>query len=537
MGIAGRIYEKFRARPWLGYVLVFSLTLAIYGLTQAYPSMRDPDSFYHAKMAVLTMEQGPVRDFPWLPFTVLADDFADHQFLYHVLLIPFISIWGPLAGVKAAAALFGAFAVLAIYWLMRVMDVRFPAVFALLLATTDNFMFRMNLAKTSSLSVIILTLGIIAMLKRRPWMLAPLSFVYVWMYAGWPLLPVLAAVFLVSAYVVRFVGRKWGGRFVAPGDGFTVVGLKSVGATAVGSLAGLMVNPFFPSNIRFYLAQIGHIALINYREVIDVGVEWYPYGFADLVGQNGLLFYVFVAAVALAICAVVWSKEAGSRLRPFDRREGTALVMMAALASVFLVLTLKSCRHVEYFMPFMMLLNAALFSAVLTRTDFRRLWDAIFGRFVLLPKLLAVLFFIFVPLLAVRDMNAVIDDHGRGIPWNRFKGVTDWMDGRVPDGATVFHTNWGDFPELFYYADGYRYISGLDPTFMYLRDKETYAVYRDVKDGVYGDRTGQIVRDAFGADHLLIRNGLDDKLEGALDSDPTMERVYEDDVLILYSGL
>jgi len=532
-----RIYGIFLSRSWLGYAVVFSLTLAIYAATQAHPSFIDPDSFYHAKMAQLTLEQGPVRDFLWLPFTTLADDFADHHFLYHVALIPFVTLWGPLAGIKAAAAIFGASAVTAAYWLMRTLRVRYSCVFALLLATLDNFMFRINLAKTSSLSMLILMLGIIAMMKRRPWLLAPLAFVYVWTYAGWPLLPVIAAAFLTSAGIVRLIERRHGARLIRPVGDPVHVGATAFVAVAIGSLAGLVINPFFPANLKFYLAQIGHIAMRNYSGVIDVGVEWYPFPFLELVGQNATLFLITALIVILAACAVVWAKEAGSRLKPFGRCEAAAIVLFPLLAAAFLVLTLKSRRNVEYFIPFMMLADAVVFTAVIRRTDFRALQQAVLGRFLVLPKLLTVLLFIIVPLLAVRDANAVIALYRGGTSWSYLEKVTAWMDGRVPDGETVFHSRWSDFPALFYRAPEYRYISGLDPTFLYLADPGLQAALAEMARGDYGDKTGDAIRERFGSDFILIRSEGDEALETALDSDHTVQRVYEDDEVIMYVSL
>ncbi|MEA3249358.1 MAG: hypothetical protein U9Q03_03310 [Patescibacteria group bacterium] len=537
MKVVQRIYGVFLKRPWLGYVLVFLLTLAIYGATQAHPSMRDPDSFYHARIAAMTMESGPVRDFPWLPYTTLSENFADHHFLYHIALIPFIAIWGPLAGTKIAAALFGALAILAVYTLMRTLRVRFPCVFALMLATLDNFMFRMNLAKTSSLSIIILMLGIVAMMRRKPWLLAPLAFIYVWTYAGWPILSVIAAAFLVSALVVRLLERRFKDRLIRPGNDPVSVGIKALVATVIGSAAGLVINPFFPANLKFYLAQIGHITVLNYSEVIKVGVEWYPYPFMAIVRQNGSLFFIATIVFALLVSALVWKKEAGSALRPFGRCNATAIVFIALLTTAFLILTLKSRRHVEYFIPFMMLLNAVMFTAVMRRVEFRKLWDAVFGRFLILGKLVAVLLIVIIPILAIRDANAIHSLFRGGPAWTRLQDVTDWMDGRVPEGDIVFHSNWSDFPALFYHAPEFRYISGLDPTFFYLQSPKLYEDWMTLRYGEYGDRTAEIVRERFGSDYIMIRRVGDESFEEAIESDPTLQLVYEDDEVRVYTGL
>src|SRR5437867_2500437 len=92
-------------------VATLVIAAALYWFIQDRPSFMDPDSFYHAKMALLMREHGPVTSFPWLPFTTLADAFADHHFLYHAALVPFVSELGPLVGTRAAAIVFAAAAI------------------------------------------------------------------------------------------------------------------------------------------------------------------------------------------------------------------------------------------------------------------------------------------------------------------------------------------------------------------------------------------------------------------------------------------
>ena len=103
----------FKKHPWLSEAAVFAIMLILYlPLQIGSQAFADPDSFYHMKMAELIAAHGPIRDFIWLPYTTLAQFFfADQHFLYHVSLIPFIKIFGPLAGMKLATAIMSAFAI------------------------------------------------------------------------------------------------------------------------------------------------------------------------------------------------------------------------------------------------------------------------------------------------------------------------------------------------------------------------------------------------------------------------------------------
>lgn len=88
------------ANQFILYSAMFLSIFFLYLWIQSTPSFLDPDSFYHLKMAKLIAERGPILHFPWLQFTVLKDYFVDHHFLYHVLGIPFIMIFGDLIGYK-----------------------------------------------------------------------------------------------------------------------------------------------------------------------------------------------------------------------------------------------------------------------------------------------------------------------------------------------------------------------------------------------------------------------------------------------------
>src|SRR3990167_10191765 len=51
----------------------------------------DPDAFYHAPLANLMLDRGALHAFPWLDMTSLGSNFADHHYLYHLILGPAIA--------------------------------------------------------------------------------------------------------------------------------------------------------------------------------------------------------------------------------------------------------------------------------------------------------------------------------------------------------------------------------------------------------------------------------------------------------------
>ncbi|QQR60463.1 hypothetical protein IPH19_03550 [Candidatus Uhrbacteria bacterium] len=79
---------------WLRFPVAFFLGSAWFSLFQIWGSFPDPDAFYHAKIASLMLERGPLLSFPWLDLTVLHSGFNDQHLLFHYFLMPFVKWLG-----------------------------------------------------------------------------------------------------------------------------------------------------------------------------------------------------------------------------------------------------------------------------------------------------------------------------------------------------------------------------------------------------------------------------------------------------------
>ena len=100
------------------------------------------------------------------------------------------------------------------------------------------------------------------------------------------------------------------------------------------------------------------------------------------------------------------------------------------------------------------------------------------------------------------------------------------MRANVPPGERVFNTDWDDFPRLFYYDPTHAYISGLDPTYLYDRDKGLSQLYDNITLGKEED-PGPLIRDRFGARYVFSDNAHDDFFFNARESG-WFDIVYED---------
>lgn len=96
-------------------------------------------------------------------------------------------------------------------------------------------------------------------------------------------------------------------------------------------------------------------------------------------------------------------------------------------------------------------------------------------------------------------------------------------------GDIIFHSDWDDWPMLFYHNDYNRYIVGLDTTFMYKFSKDLYKKWRDITWGDFVGDPYKIIKDDFGAKIVFIAKtdvGIMDKY---FRGDGRYELVYDGD--------
>ena len=94
-----------------------ALILVVMGWIQfGGPAILDNDGYYHIRWAAMLRENWPhLPAFKALPLTTLNEqDYVDHHYLFHVLLIPFT--WGDLrTGAKLAAVVFSSLGIASLF--------------------------------------------------------------------------------------------------------------------------------------------------------------------------------------------------------------------------------------------------------------------------------------------------------------------------------------------------------------------------------------------------------------------------------------
>ena len=462
----------------------------------ASPHLVDPDAYYHLRMAALMREHGVPVAFPWLPLTILdAAGFTDHHFLLHVLQVPFTLLHDTALAGKLAAVVFSAFAFTVFAWVLVRHGVRHWWLWVVLLfGVASPFLFRMSMARGQSLSLALQILVFHALVTRRPLLLAIVSAVFVWTYNAFPILLPLVAI----GAIVHVVDR---------GE----VPWRLMFGAAAGIAVALVVNPYFPANVRFLWNHIvPKLFVADYPT--SVGNEWLPYSTWALVTLLPGAGLAYLAALALT------NRD--------EWRSDPARLFWILVATLHLGLMLKSRRFVEYFPPAALLALAFTVRAPLAAVSFRRLVRTEGGLAMVVAAALGLATLVQITVAAAR---AEI----RTQPTTtRYAAGARWLATHTPAGARVFHTDWDDFPPLFFFNTHNTYLVGLDPDFMRLRDPGRYDRWVAATRGEVDDPAPVI------ADELGCGWAFTDREHTAFiaraDRSPRMERVYVDDDVVVY---
>ncbi|HSG16711.1 MAG TPA: hypothetical protein VLE70_10385 [Anaerolineae bacterium] len=480
----------------LSLFLLFVVLLAI--VQWGTPALVGTDGYYHARMGLLIREQGLKPDFEWLPLTILSSEsFYDHHLLYHAYLSlfagrdPVIDAGRSMTqGIKLASLIMPALAFMAVWWLLRTLKVRWAAVWTLgLFVVSEAFLYRMSMPRAQSASLLVLALGLYALFSGRHWLLAPLGFLYVWLYDAFPLLLVAGVVYIVATWLTE---RRFAWQALA--------------FPAAGIALGLVLNPYYPQNIPFIL---NHLLPKIGDSTTQVGNEWYPYRSWTLVENSGFALAAFV----LGALAWSWRKER------IDR-SGLTLFLLTVL---FGLLLFRSRRFVEYFPAFALLFAAVSLSGLYEGLMAgRKRWP------IVAPALLAL---ILVGPLAL-TLSQARESVGRSKAADQYAQAAIWLADNSSPGQMVFQTDWDDFPRLFFYNDSNIYTAGLDPTYMELKDADLFAEWRAVTRGEV-DRPGEVIRDRFGASYVFTDLDHDAFIEQASE-DPLLEELYRDEYAAIF---
>ncbi len=476
--------------------LAFAITVVVMGFIETGgPAILDNDGYYHMRWSEKLLKSFPALPaFDVLPMTTLApEDYVDHHYLFHLMLSPF-TLGDMRVGAKLAAVIFSSLGIVALFALLVAYRVPYRWLWlAPLIASSEPFLYRMSMTRAPAASLAMLGLGTYIILKRKWLWLALFSFAFVWLYS---LFPLILAFTLLHAAAIYMTERR--------------IEWRGAVASATGILGGLLINPYFPKNLSLFYDHLVMKLTPESGYTVDVGVEWYPYDSWILLMSSLLAFALFFAGLM-----AFNFRERARDLKP----------LFFLMVSVMLLLMLiKSRRFVEYWPPFAVLFAAFTISPKLKKIDFswfERTRDKVIAGAAAALVGLGVLLYMGGTVWTARQSVA-----SEANPY-AYEGASKWIAENTPAGSMVFNTDWDDFPMLYYYNPRNAYIVGLDPTYLYDRDKELWDLYARITLGKEND-PAPLIRERFGSEYVFTDN-YHTMFLGIAERSGDFETVYKDE--------
>jgi len=511
----------------IDYIILFIIMSIYYGHIQWNNFIGDPDGFYHAKLAKWLAEGKLIEKLPWMQFSSLRDSFTDHHLLYHLLLAPFVSFFNPLVGVKIATVVFAVAMILTFYWFLKKFNIPWPFIFASSFLILNGLNFRVSLVKANSLSILVIYLIVYALFKQKYILSTLFAAIFVWLYGGWPLAILILLVYILSYYIYKKINSNKLKIFLHQSielispfkrqHRIIKISLYLLSGLAI----ALIVNPYWPQNIYFYYQQFLQIGVVNMGSQFTVGSEWYGAGIKQIISSSP---HIFIAGI-IAFVILFFNIKKASQLTWFS----------FLMAFGFLILTVKSKRYVEYYMPFTLLFIASASKDIKNFTDwskYLKLWYSLSKKIQACLMISSLMLLIMIMLFTYdRMLNVHLSGHYN---YNTFKRASQWLNDNTDKNSIVFHSDWDEWPILFYQNDHNYYIIGLDPTFMENYDPNLHKLYRDITRGDISYNISNYIKNDFKADYIFVdRDGHDEFIKNII-LDKNIEQVYQDDEAIIY---
>lgn len=434
--------------------LAVYLTLCAFLHFSVIPAVVDADTAYHAAVGQLISEHGLLYSFPWTPFSWLADHYADKELIFHLLFVPLAKLpW--LTAAKIIGTVLGAAFLFTTYCILSCENIPYAGVWALLpIITSDVFLYRFSLVRPHLLSLSLALLLLWSAFRKRYLLLGLVAVLYPWSYVAFWQLPLIFLCIVESARYLSGERIQW----------------KPSVIVATGILIGFAAHPNSINLLKF-----------NWIHMYDVLIKnaWQAKGGIEL-GQEFEPFHLYqwgrwlLAAVAMTL--------AGLYLGWRRRKEDAFLLALSLAALLFALLSAKTARFAEYFIP----LSAVAMAVASQAIPWRKTVIVVFT---------VTLAYSWTPLSeTLRDYSFHIDR----LP----PELAAWMQKQIPVGSQVFTTEWGHTGTLMLALPDRKFIVALDPTLFSINNPELYRLWYEIP---RNPRPGiaETIKQRFGARYIV----------------------------------
>lgn len=412
--------------------------------------------------------------------------FPDKEFLYHQFTTLAYRFGGD-RGVVAVSFAMALASILAFLW-FAAGRISLRATFAItgLVFFCPYLVFRLMLVRPHTLGVFCFCLLNFAILRRSPRFTGFAAFLFVLGYHAF----YLPIIFLTGLMGLTFL--------VDPPErgNWRRVGLFGL----FGCLCGILINPYFPSNIEMGVIHALVPELMNESlKYVSFGDELYP-----------LTTEVFVKVFGFSILAVAAGLVNLRRNASHEFREEAgrdiAFLYQLGVCVLLLLLSTQTKRVGEYLVP------ASGILLVLLVEQWKR-WKTI-GECILVGACLIQSIYLYQFYLHEKVA------HSRTRVLDTFAAIS-----KIPGeaaGKIVLNCEWDRSPYLLYARPDLRFIDILDPSLLYFGNPGAFRAKEELKQGRIGDaRT--MLHDVFKADYVFCGRS---ELTNQLKDDPDVDQIF-----------
>jgi len=486
-----------QALTWAAVLLV---TAWLGWVQMSFSGLYDLDSYFHVRAAEQLAAHGPEKTFPQATQSTWRDAYADKDFLFHVLSIPFVVAGDLFAGGKWFVVFLDLLVLAAFAAALRSFGLRFGALWVVLLAATSPY----YLTRLASVRPHILGLAIvtaeIALLYRGRWKtLFVVALLHVLAHSSFVLLPALLLARAVQCLVSR-EAQPW----------------RAYAAVVLGMAIAFFVNPYFPNNLSVASDQLIGVASNVWFANATIPREAFGSELGPMTWQSFLAQYPGWAPALAGLVLVL-------ALRGVRGWSG-AEIYLGFVGAGMLFVASRSRRFLDVFVVAALLFAAAMWTRLAAG---RPLGDLVRARPVLVLPCILVL--VALAAFATYRASGVVDGFQRQAMGDVYAPAVAALDQVAAKEDVVYHPSWMDFAVLYAFRPDGRYISGLDPIFLYQHDPALFAKNLDLSRGLGHGKAARILADDFRARWVYVTGQpRDQQFRALLERSQGVRLAYDD---------
>lgn len=436
------------------------------------------DHFFHIRFAETLREKGisALSDFRSIYFSRMGighEYLVYYNFLFYLALIPFSLLSPLILGIKLYGVAVLSFSFTSVYVFLKKISIKQPFLWTFLFLVVllqSGWLNRFTLARPFTLAPVFLVWMLFFIHQRKYKLSALVAFLYFYWHTATFIFPLCLAFgyFLFE----QFYGGKPDWKKV----------IWPLAGTAAAVLLAYIISPGVVAYLRDVIFPVFFDTTFTKTAKIAEGGEVYGKNFFVTLSY----FFWFLATLFIAgsyeLSRYVQAKRGIQKEEDRINPSIQPLRLMLFTASIaFLAASALSARFLDYFVYFCLLYVAI---AVTDSGKFFEIRGELFRKSFLAGVVIIVIFLF-------GDLSLKFyDSLGGSYSHLVAQAPAEWLNTNAKKDAVIFNADWDSFPTLYYFTgDKFRYVTGLEPRFLYDLDPKMYWTWNNIGNGIYCEQS------------------------------------------------